>query len=157
MFGSGRRSRLPVPGVSTHAVLPPPRPVTPLSTGGDDGENMGSRRGVDPEESETERPRHSPHILQADPRTDLTDMVLWESPHWARALRVVAMGMGLADERKGWRIDEPSPDPLATVLAMWTSVDESGWMFCDSVGGGGGATYMGLAWGVSVWAGSTSA
>lgn len=49
---SSRRNTLPAPSVSTHAPLPC---WLDLTAGGDDGENLGSRRGVDPEESERQR------------------------------------------------------------------------------------------------------
>lgn len=49
---TSRRNTLPAPSVSTHTPLPC---RLDLMAGGDDGENLGSRRGVDPEESERQR------------------------------------------------------------------------------------------------------
>lgn len=49
---TSRRSTLPAPSMSAHAPLPC---RLDLTAGGDDGENLGSRRGVDPEESERQR------------------------------------------------------------------------------------------------------
>lgn len=49
---TSRRNTLPAPSVSTHTPLPC---RLDLTAGGDDGENLGSRRGVDPEESERQR------------------------------------------------------------------------------------------------------
>ncbi|KAI9530196.1 hypothetical protein NQZ68_004213 [Dissostichus eleginoides] len=46
------RSTLPAPSMSAHTPLPC---RLDLTVGGDDGENLGSRRGVDPEESERQR------------------------------------------------------------------------------------------------------
>lgn len=46
---TSRRSTLPAPSMSAHMPLPC---RLDLTVGGDDGENLGSRRGVDPEESE---------------------------------------------------------------------------------------------------------
>lgn len=54
---SSRRNTLPAPSVSTHAPLPC---RLDLTAGGDDGENLGSRRGVDPEESERQREAEKP-------------------------------------------------------------------------------------------------
>lgn len=68
-----RRNMRPAPSMSTHMPLPC---WLDLTVGGDDGENLGSRRGVDPEESER-RKRQTEACLQpqADPRTASPDMV----------------------------------------------------------------------------------
>lgn len=68
---TSRRSMLPAPSMSAHTPLPC---RLDLTVGGDDGENLGSRRGVDPEESErkTDRslealpPSHKPSLGQPD-------------------------------------------------------------------------------------------
>lgn len=49
---TSRRSTLPAPSMSAHTPLPC---RLDLTVGGDDGENLGSWRGVDPEESERQR------------------------------------------------------------------------------------------------------
>lgn len=60
---TSRRSTLPAPSMSAHTPLPC---RLDLTVGGDDGENLGSRRGVDPEESERQsKTNRSPeaHVL----------------------------------------------------------------------------------------------
>lgn len=74
---SSRRNTLPAPSVSTHAPLPC---RLDLTAGGNDGENLGSRRGVDPEESEGQREQRSPETAATGAfRIAHPDMVLWYS------------------------------------------------------------------------------
>lgn len=71
---TSRRSTLPAPSMSAHTPLPC---RLDLTVGGDDGENLGSRRGVDPEESERQTEAQKlTSIPQADPWTARPDMVV---------------------------------------------------------------------------------
>lgn len=71
---TSRRSPLPAPSMSAHTPLPC---QLDLTVGGDDGENLGSKRGVDPEESERQTEAQKlTSIPQADPRTARPDMVV---------------------------------------------------------------------------------
>ena len=72
---TSRRSTLPAPSMSAHTPLPC---RLDLTVGGDDGENLGSRRGVDPEESERQTEAQKlTSIPRADPWTARPDMVVW--------------------------------------------------------------------------------
>lgn len=73
---TSRRNTLPAPSVSTHTPLPC---RLDLTAGGDDGENLGSRRGVDPEESERQRQAvRSPEPAATGGCADNpSDLVLW--------------------------------------------------------------------------------
>lgn len=81
---TSRRNTLPAPSMSAHTPLPC---RLDLTVGGDDGENLGSRRGVDPEESERQRKadRSSEAYLQPTGRSS-------DSPSWYGSLKSPCLG-----------------------------------------------------------------
>lgn len=79
---TSRQNRLPAPSVSAHMPLPC---RVALTAGGDDGENLGSRRGVDPEESErqTEAERSPEPAATGGCQDNPSDLVLQSLLHGA--------------------------------------------------------------------------
>lgn len=81
---TSRRSTLPAPSMSAHAPLPC---RLDLTAGGDDGENLGSRRGVDPEESERQREADTSPEAYLQPTGRSSD-----SPSWYGSLKSSCRG-----------------------------------------------------------------
>lgn len=80
---TSRRNMLPAPSMSAHTPLPC---RLDLTVGGDDGENLGSRRGVDPEESERQRKADRSPEAYLQPTGRSSDSPSWygslKSPCW---------------------------------------------------------------------------
>lgn len=91
---TSRRNTLPAPSMSAHTPLPC---RLDLTVGGDDGENLGSRRGVDPEESERQRKadRSSEAYLQPTGRSS-------DSPSWYGSLKSPCLGFFVGWVGGGW-------------------------------------------------------
>lgn len=81
---TSRRSTLPAPSMSAHTPLPC---RLDLTAGGDDGENLGSRRGVDPEESERQREADTSPEAYLQPTGRSSD-----SPSWYGSLKSFCRG-----------------------------------------------------------------